>query len=107
MANPSRKPVQQRALKSNEVPITNPNSVIAVYSNHFGISATMTDFTIHFLELGQVPGPNGPIHKQEVKAIVTLPLIAAAGMIQVLQQLMLTQANQFEEMKKLMASGKE
>jgi len=107
MENPSRKLEQQKALLPNDVPITNPNNVTAIYSNHFGISATMTDFTIHFLELGQVPGRNGPIHKQEVKAIVTLPLLAAAGMMQVLQQLITAQAKQLEEMQKLMTRGKQ
>ena len=44
---------------------------MAVYSNNFGVSATLTDFTIYFLEVGQIPGEKGvAAHKQEMKAIV-------------------------------------
>lgn len=58
-----------------------------MYSNNFGVSATMTDFTIYFLEIGQIPGEKGvAIHKQELKAIVTLPLLAVSGLQQALQQ---------------------
>lgn len=83
-----------------EVPITNPLNISAVYSNHFGVSATMSDFTIYFLELGQTPGPKGTIHKQEVKAIVTLPIMAAGGMIQVLQQIIQSHTSQIDELQK-------
>jgi hypothetical protein len=75
-----------------DIPITNPQNVGKVYSNFFGVSATMSDFTIFFLEVGQIPGPNGPIHQQEVKAMVTLPMIAAAGLQEVLQQVIQQQA---------------
>jgi hypothetical protein len=67
--------------------ITNPKDLVAVYSNNFGVSATMTDFTIYFLEIGQIPGEKGvTTSKQELKAIVTLPLLAASGLQQVLLQ---------------------
>jgi|GEM_PF-4129926 hypothetical protein len=90
-----------------DVPITNPLEISAVYSNHFGVSATMSDFTIYFLELGQTPGPKGIIHKQEVKAIVTLPIMAAGGMIQVLQQILQAHANQVEEAQKKLNIGQQ
>jgi len=67
----------------------------------------MTDFTIHFLEVGQVPGTNGPVQRQEIAALVTLPIMAAVGMIQVLQDMLQKQAVQFAEVKKKMASGKQ
>lgn len=106
MATSSRKPKLQGAISPLDVAITNPHNIEPVYSNHFGVSATMTDFTIYFLEMGQVPGPKGTIQKQEVKALVTLPMMVAVGMIQVLQQVIKTQTNQFDELKKLMDSGK-
>jgi hypothetical protein len=60
----------------------------------------MTDLTICFLEVGQIPGLKGPIPKQEIKAIVTLPMLAAAGMIQVLQQVLQTHTEQLAKMQK-------
>jgi len=89
-----------------DVPITNPQNLSPVYSNHFGVSATMTDFTIHFLEVGQVPGENGTTQRQEVVALVTLPMLTAVGMIHVLQELLQNQSAQMEEVKKMMTSGK-
>jgi len=89
-----------------DVPITNPQGLSAVYSNHFGMSATLTDFTIYFIEMGQIPGPDGPILKQELKAIVTLPIMAAAGLLQVLPQLLQQNAVSVEQLKKQMSGGK-
>jgi hypothetical protein len=106
MPNSPVKSAKQDMVEPQNVPITNPDNVKAVYANHFGVSATMTDFTIYFLELGQVPGLKGSVHTQEMKAIVTLPLMVAAGMIQVLQQVMQKNVEQLSEMKKLMDSGK-
>jgi hypothetical protein len=74
-------------INPQSIPVTNPDNVRAVYSNHFGMSATATDFSIFFLEVGQIPGPDGPIQKHEVKAVVTLPMIAAVGLQEVLKQL--------------------
>jgi hypothetical protein len=100
-----KQPKLPGTLSPDDVPITNPRDVSAIYSNHFGISATASDFTIYFLEIGQTPGPKGPIHKQEIKAIVTIPLIMAAGMVQVLQQVLQNHTNQLEELRKQMVSG--
>jgi len=58
-----------------------PNNLSATYANHMGVSATMTDFTIYFLEMGQIPGPKGTVQKQEMKAVVTLPIIVRCGII--------------------------
>lgn len=88
---------------AEDIPVTNPNNVEAVYSNHFGISATMTDFTIYFLEVGQIPsGVRGSEQHQRVKAVVTLPLLAASGLQEVLGQ-MQTQAA--ERMKAVRAQA--
>ena len=106
MAKPNQS--QRKLPKSataQEVPVTNPHNLVAVYSNHFGISGTMTDFTIFFLEMGQVPGPEGTIHKQEIKSIVTLPMLAAPALIQVLQQTLGVHASKLEEAQKQMESG--
>lgn len=70
-----------------EVDITNSKNVETVYSNQFGISSTVTDFTIFFLELGIIPGANGGTARHELKAAVTLPMPALEGMIDVLTQL--------------------
>jgi len=65
----------------------------------------MSDFTILFLEVGQSPGVRGQVPKQEVKAIVTLPMLAAPGMIQVLQQTIQQHSRQMEEAQKLMGNA--
>jgi predicted membrane-bound mannosyltransferase len=73
---------------ADDIPVSNPHNVEAVYSNHFGISATMTDFTIYFLEVGQIPsGVSQSVQHQHVKAVVTLPLLAAAGLQEVLREM--------------------
>src|SRR5690242_5274160 len=69
-----------------DVPITNPLGLKSVYANHVGVSGTMTDLTIYFLEVGQVPGSGGPDRHQEIKSIVTIPIIMAQGLIQALSQ---------------------
>lgn len=76
---------KQAFMRPQQAPITNPNNIAAVYSNQFGVSATMTDFTIYFFEMGQVPGMDGA--SQVIKAMVTLPLAAVDGLQQVLGQL--------------------
>ena len=86
--------------------MTNPDNIRAVYSNIFGVSATATDFTIIFLELGQSPGSTPP-QKNEVKAVVTLPLAAAAGLQQVLEQLMAQAEEANRQAQKAAASVKE
>jgi hypothetical protein len=82
-----------------DMPISNPNNVAAVYANNFGISATMTDFTIYFLELVQIPGSKSPAQKQEVRAIVTLPMLAAGGLQQITQQIVQQAADALKQMK--------
>ena len=106
MAKPNQS--QRKSPKSTapqEVPVTNPHNLVPVYSNHFGVSVTMTDFTIFFLEMGTIPGPEGQIHRQEVKSIVTLPMLAAPALIQVLQQTLGLHASKMEEVQKQMESG--
>jgi hypothetical protein len=95
--------LQVGGMPTPDIPITNPNNLVAVYSNNFGVSATMTDFTIYFLEVGQTPAGKSVVKKQEMKAIVTLPLVAAAGLQEVMQQV-LRQAS--ETMKRAQAQAK-
>ena len=88
MANSTKTPTKPRLTRPQDVPVTNPNNVKSVYANFFGVSATMTDFTIIFLELGRSPGAVGDQNQtNEVKAIVTLPMAAVEGLQQVLKQL--------------------
>ncbi len=101
MASSSPTPPQPvGATPTQDVPITNPNNLAAVYSNNFGVSATLTDFTIYFLEAGQIPEGKSTTKKQELKAVVTLPMAAATGLQQAMQQ-MLNQAT--EVMKRAQA----
>ena len=68
--------------------VSNPDNIRPVYSNFFGASATMTDFTIYFLELAQIPGAKGATaHEQTVKAMVTLPLSAISPLQELLGQI--------------------
>jgi len=69
------------------------------------MTATMTDFTIHFLEVGSMPGPNGGIQRNEIKAAVTLPLVALEGLQQVIQQLLQQMKQAKPDVEKLRATG--
>jgi hypothetical protein len=93
-------------LTPNEIPVSNPHNLSTSYANHFGASATMSDFTLFFMEISQIPGPTGPIHKQELKAAITVPMVSIAGMIQILQQVRDNNSAQLAEIKKQMESGK-
>jgi len=73
---------------ATDIPVVNPRGLSAVYSNNIGISATMLDYTLIFLETGQTPGENGPVQKSEVKALVTLPIPSAVALIGALQHLL-------------------
>jgi hypothetical protein len=68
-------------------PPINPKGIRPVYANNIGLSATLTDFTLLFIETGQWPGSEGGgnLHN-EIVAAVTLPPPAAAGLMQALQQ---------------------
>jgi hypothetical protein len=105
MATLPNPPAQAFPVDPTSLPIENPSNITPVYSNHFGVTATMTDFTIFFLEVGAMPGPKGPIHRQELKAAVTLPMAAIEGLAQVASQL-LKQAEQAKaQIEKMKASG--
>jgi hypothetical protein len=71
--------------RTEDIPVSNPDGISSVYSNNVAVSATMTDFSLYFLEIGQIPG-SAPV--QRVKSIVTLPLSAAMGMQEVLRQML-------------------
>ena len=98
-------PQLPETLTPDVIPVSNPNNLSTSYANHFGASATIADFTMFFLELNQIPGPNGPIHKQELKAAITLPMVTIPSIIQVLQQIFRNNQAQLAEMKKQMESG--
>jgi hypothetical protein len=74
-------------LAPENVQVSNPHNVSATYANSIGAGGTLTDFSLYFLEVGQLPGENGSIHKQELKAVVTLPLALAEPLIQTLKQI--------------------
>src|SRR5580693_5494692 len=69
-------------LSPNQIPVTNPQNLSTVYANQFGASATLSDFTVYFLEMIQMPGPGGTEHRQELKAAITLPMFNASALIQ-------------------------
>jgi hypothetical protein len=93
---PKPKVVAQLAaqLKANpQPPVTNPRDVTAVYANNVGISATMLDFTLYFIETGQLPGEKGAVAHNELKAAVTLPLPSAMALMEAVNN-MLKNANE-------------
>jgi hypothetical protein len=84
MSTTPKPPAQPLAIDPNSLPVSNPNNVTPIYSNHFGVNATMTDFTVFFLEVGSMPGPSGVVQFQEMRAAITLPMAALQGLKQVL-----------------------
>jgi len=89
MAAPSQTPRPVKVVNpADDVAVANPHNVSAIYSNSFGMSATLTDFTIYFLEVGQTPSGTGSVPKNDIKAIITLPLLAAGGLQEALQQIL-------------------
>jgi hypothetical protein len=77
----------QVGIAPHNLPISNPQNISAVYANHIGASGTLTDFTLYFLEISQVPNEKGSAARQELKAAVTLPFALAEGLAQVLKQI--------------------
>jgi hypothetical protein len=71
-------------LSALNLQISNPNNISAVYANHVGAGGTLTDFSLYFLEVGQIPGEKESRH--QLKAAVTLPLALAEPLIEVLKQ---------------------
>lgn len=69
------------------VRVSNPHNISATYANHIGAGGTLTDFSLYFIEVGQLPGENGSVTRQELKAAVTLPLALAEPLMQILQQI--------------------
>lgn len=110
MSEQAKKPEKQSAfgLAPQNMQVSNPHNVSSVYANHFGAGATLTDFSLYFLEVGQLPGENGAIAKQELKAAVTLPLALAQPLIQVLKQIVDNHKSVVEKATEVAkASGKE
>lgn len=83
-------------IDASSIPITNPRNVVSIYANNIGVSATLLDFTLFFVETGQLPGENGPIAKNELKAAVTLPMASGPALIQALSQMLQAGAEQMK-----------
>jgi hypothetical protein len=101
MSTKSKDRSKNEPIAAASIPITNPRGIASIYSNNIGVSSTMLDFTLFFVETGQLPGENGPVPKNELKAAVTLPMPSAGALIQALTQMLETGA---EQMKAHMAT---
>jgi hypothetical protein len=86
----------QIPVSAKQLPVTNPDNVATVYANNIGISATMLDFTLYFVETGQLPGEKGLIPNNKLKSAVTLPLATAMALTQALNS-MLKNAKEMSE----------
>lgn len=69
-----------------QMPVENPDGLRSVYANSFGVGATMTDFTMYYTQVGQIPGTKGAQPSQELKAVVTIPISMAPSLLQAVQQ---------------------
>lgn len=78
--------VSQEPINVATMPLTNPQGVSTIYANNVGLAATLMDFTLIFCETGQLPGEKGLQPKNELRAAVTLPMPAAAALIQILAE---------------------
>ncbi len=79
--------------------VTNSRGVTPVYSNNVGVSATMLDFTLYFVETGQMPGEKGPVPHHDLRAAVTLPMPAAVALMEAVGN-MLRNANEMAAKQK-------
>lgn len=95
---------QTKPINVADIPVTNPHGVQPIYANSIGLAATLMDFTLLFLETGQLPGEKGPTTRNELKAAVTLPMPAAGALIQVLNQYLTQNKAQMESA--MAAAGK-
>lgn len=73
-------------LHPSELPVENPFDLRPVYANTFVVSSTPTDVTIHFHEVVVYHSPNGPKPKQELKALITLPLSIGLALVESLSK---------------------
>lgn len=85
-------------------PVSNPEGIAPVYANNVGISATMTDFTLHFVEVGQVAGDGPSQAYNKLKASVTLPMPAALAITAAVNE-MLKNAQAHMAQARLVAQG--
>jgi hypothetical protein len=84
---------------------SNPKGIRPVYANNLGLGATLTDFTLLFLETGQWPSVDGVQHN-EIVAAVTMPPMAAVALLKTLQQYIATfNSNQSEIAKAMGIDG--
>lgn len=84
------------------IPVSNPSGVSPMYANSLAVTGTLTDFTLHFLEIRQsltAPGqPSSAV--QELKASITLPLALAANLAELGKQTLEKQAQAMERVAK-------
>lgn len=78
---------QQGRTNAASIPVTNSSGLAPVYANNVGISATMFDFTLMFVETGQFPTQDRTGPRNELKAIVTLPIPSALSLMEALKQM--------------------
>lgn len=83
-------------IDASTIAVTNPKGVESTYSNNIGISATLLDFTLFFVETGQLPGANGTVARNELKAAVTLPMASGPQIVQALTQMLRTAQDQMK-----------
>lgn len=81
MKDNARVPIQ-----ATEIPVTNPYSVLSVYSNSIGVAFTRTDVRLFFTEVGQkFSGGKEPEPENILRANVVVPLEQAMALSQWLQ----------------------
>lgn len=78
---------QHGRIDAASIPVTNSSGLAPVYANNVGISATMFDFTLMFVETGQFPTRESTGPRNELKAIVTLPIPSALSLLEALKQM--------------------
>ncbi|MDE1156273.1 MAG: hypothetical protein PW735_11175 [Acidobacteriaceae bacterium] len=84
-------------MKSQDIPITNPDELRSVYANSVGASASLTDVRLFFTEVGA--DPTNAKGVQELKAFVTIPLTTAQALHNTLQQVLDGQKQLVEALK--------
>ncbi len=90
-----REMATQPVIDSNDLKLTNPDGVRAVYSNEIGISLTSTDIRLMFAEIGPVFGAEAnPPAEKVLRANVVIPFQQAASLAQFITSALAHQAEQ-------------
>jgi hypothetical protein len=81
--------------------VKNPDNIRSVYANNAGFGATMTDAQMIFTQVAQGTGVNGElIPENRVVAMVTIPIVQVAQMIEGLNALLSAHQGNVEAFKK-------